>query len=47
MADFFEGKTVGAINEALCKRYVEGRGKSSSTVRRELGVLNAAVHLAV
>jgi integrase len=47
LTDTFEGKTAGHINEALCEKYRQDRGCSNSTVRRELGVLRAAIQRAI
>jgi integrase len=46
LTDALEGKTVGQVNEALCKKYGQERHRSNSTVRRELGVLRAAIIMA-
>lgn len=47
LSAFFEGKTVGDITEATCAAFREWRGRSHSTVRRDLGVLRAAIARAV
>jgi integrase len=46
LTDFFEGNSVGDITPETCGRYVEKRGRSAGTVRRELGVLRAAINYA-
>jgi integrase len=44
LADFFEGNVVADITPKDCSRYMEKRGRSAGTVRRELGVLRAAIN---
>ena len=44
LTDFFEGNTVADITEETCRRYHETRARSAGTVRRELGVLRAAIN---
>jgi integrase len=44
LTDFFEGKTVTEVGPQSCGRYAETRGRSAGTVRRELGVLRAAIN---
>ncbi len=44
LADFWEGRTVAEITKEACRRYMTARGRSAGTVRRELGVLRAAVN---
>jgi integrase len=46
LTDFFEGNTVADVTPQTCGRYVEKRGRSKGTVRRELGVLRAAINRA-
>ena len=46
LTDFFEGNTVADVTPQTCGRYVEKRGRSNGTVRRELGVLRAAINYA-
>lgn len=46
LTDFFEGCKVSDVTIETCKRYAEKRGKSAGTVRRELGVLRAAINYA-
>ena len=38
------GLPVGSITGEVCRRYVKDRGKAPGTVRRELGVLQAALN---
>ena len=44
LIDFFEGNFVGNVTPQTCTRYLEERGVSAGTVRRELGVLRAAIN---
>jgi integrase len=44
LADFFEGNTVADVTPQTCSRYADKRGRSAGTVRRELGVLRAAIN---
>ena len=37
---------VGSINGGVCRRYAETRNKAAGTVRKELGVLQAAINYA-
>jgi integrase len=46
LTDFFEGNFVADVTSQTCGRYVEKRGRSVGTVRRELGVLRAAINYA-
>ena len=46
LTDFFEGNTIADVTPQTCGRYVEMRGRSQGTVRRELGVLRAAINYA-
>jgi integrase len=46
LADFWEGNTVADVTPQTCGRYAEKRGRSPGTVRRELGVLRAAINYA-
>ena len=46
LADFWEGNSVADVTPQTCGRYVEKRGRSAGTVRRELGVLRAAINYA-
>jgi integrase len=42
--DFFEGSTVADVTIEMCAKYNKKRGRSAGTVRRELGVLRAAIN---
>jgi integrase len=44
LAPFWEGRIVAEVTKQTCNRYVVARGRSSGTVRRELGVLRAAIN---
>jgi len=44
LTDFFEGNAVVDVTPQTCGSYVEKRGRSKGTVRRELGVLRAAIN---
>jgi integrase len=46
LTDFFEGNVVADVMPQTCGRYVEKRGRSIGTARRELGVLRAAINFA-
>jgi integrase len=46
LTDFFEGNSIADVTPLTCGRYVEKRGRSAGTVRRELVVLRAAINLA-
>jgi len=46
LTDFFEGNTLADVTSLTCGRYAEKRGCSMGTVRRELGVLRAAINFA-
>jgi integrase len=46
LTDFFEGNTAADVTPQTCERYAEKRGRSAGTVRRELGVLRAALNAA-
>jgi hypothetical protein len=46
LTDFFEGNIVADVTPQTCSRYVDKRGRSKGTVRRELGVLRAAINYA-
>ena len=46
LTDFFEGNAVADVSPQTCERYAEKRGHSAGTVRRELGVLRAAINYA-
>jgi integrase len=40
----WEGRTIAEVNRESCRAYAKARGRSAGTVRRELGVLRAAVN---
>ena len=46
LLDFWEGNTVAQISKQTCKAYIQHRDKSAGTMRRELGVLKAALNFA-
>src|SRR5262249_619880 len=46
LTDFWEGNSVADVTPQTCARYVEKRRRSAGTVRRELGVLRAAINRA-
>jgi integrase len=46
LTDFFEGLAVADVTPETCGKYVEERGRSKGTIRRELGVLRAAINYA-
>jgi integrase len=46
LARFWEGRTVAEVTKEACRRYGASRGRSAGTVRRELGVLRAAINYA-
>ena len=41
---FWQGRVVSDVRPETCRRYCEKRGRSAGTVRRELGVLQAAIN---
>ena len=41
---FWEGRTVANVTRETCRAYDKARGRSAGTVRRELGVLRAAIN---
>jgi integrase len=41
---FFKGITVAQVTPEVCRAYGRARGRSAGTVRRELGVLRAAIN---
>lgn len=43
---FWQGRVVADVTPATCLLFCERRGRAASTVRRELGVLQAAINLA-
>jgi integrase len=44
LADFWEGRTVANVTRQTCEAYHKWRARSNGTVRRELGVLRAAIN---
>lgn len=44
LTKFWEGRTVASVTPESCKRYGQDRKRSDGTVRRELGVLRAAIN---
>ena len=44
LLDFWGENTVDAINETTCRAYQKDRARSVGTVRRELGILRAAIN---
>jgi integrase len=44
LIEFWQGKVVSDVMPEMCSRYSEKRGRSPGTVRRELGVLQAAIN---
>lgn len=44
LASFWEGRTVAEVTKEACRRYGSVRQRSAGTVRRELGVLRAAIN---
>jgi integrase len=46
LTDFFQGNSVADVTPATCAAYGDNRGRSAGTVRRELGVLRAAINYA-
>jgi integrase len=46
LAIYWAGRRASEITPATCAAYMRKRGRSHSTVRRELGVLRAAIHFA-
>jgi integrase len=46
LTDFWEGNSVADVTPQTCSRYAETRGRSAGTIRRELGVLRAAIQYA-
>jgi integrase len=41
---FWQGSMVSDVRQETCRRYCEKRGRSAGTLRRELGVLQAAIN---
>jgi integrase len=46
LVPFWLGLTVGNVTGETCRAYSRARGRSAGTVRRELGVLRAAINYA-
>ena len=44
LTTFWEGRTVATVTRETCKAYERARKRSPGTVRRELGVLRAAIN---
>src|SRR5262249_880436 len=44
LTDFFEGKIASDVTDDLCDQYAKVRKRSNGTIRRELGVLRAAIN---
>lgn len=44
LTDFFEGKTAAEVTPDACEKYAANRGLADGTIRRELGVLRAAIN---
>jgi integrase len=44
LATFWEGRTVASVSRETCRAYARARERSAGTVRRELGVLRAAIN---
>ena len=44
LADYWEGRTVADVSRQTCEAYHKWRERSAGTVRRELGVLRAAIN---
>ncbi len=44
LAEYWEGRTVADVSRQTCEAYTRWRGRSNGTVRRELGVLRAAIN---
>ena len=44
LAPFWEGRTVAEVTRETCRAYESARGRSAGTVRRELGILRAALN---
>ena len=47
LVPFWQGRMVADVHETTCRRYAKHRGVSDGTLRRELGVLRAAINFAV
>lgn len=46
LGQFWQGSTVSEVTSDACHKYSDWRGRSAGTVRRELGVLRAAINYA-
>lgn len=46
LLDFWERSTAGDITKQTCRAYINERGRANGTMRRELGVLKAALNFA-
>lgn len=46
LLDYWEHCTVGDITKQTCRNYINRRGRANGTIRRELGVLKAALNFA-
>jgi integrase len=44
LAEFWQGRTAAEVTKEACRRYGAARRRSAGTVRRELGVLRAAIN---
>jgi integrase len=44
LVPFWEGRAVSAVTRETCRAYERARARSAGTVRRELGVLRAAIN---
>ena len=44
LVPLWQGRTVAEINRESCRAYAKSRGRSAGTVRRELGILRAAIN---
>ncbi len=46
LVPFWQGCTVADVTEETCQAFARSRGRSNGTIRRELGVLRAAIYRA-
>jgi integrase len=44
LVEFWQGRYVADVTRETCRRYEKSRNRSAGTVRRELGVLRAAIN---
>ncbi len=44
LVEFWQGRNVADVTRETCRRYEKARNRSAGTVRRELGVLRAAIN---